>query len=184
VQDESQLTLQHNTIEGNGKVGLLVSHLAEPRVVGNVITGNQHSGIILQNFAGGEFRKNIISNNGANVQLLNSCNALFEENTIRAGPGGGVLFRNETTCTLRRNMISDNGMANITVPRQPLSPKPETEITARRLLCALRVLRYCALRERERERRERGCAWSAREGVVVERDVVQDGRRRQGARGS
>jgi len=115
VQDESSVTLQNNTMEGNIKVGLLVSHLAEPFVSNNTIKDNKHTGVILQNFAGGEFRDNQICNNGANVQLLNGCNALFEGNTIRGAPGGGVLFRNETTCTLRKNMISDNGFANLAV---------------------------------------------------------------------
>ena len=41
--------------------------------------------MILQNFAGGEFRNNTILNNGANIQLLNACNALFEGNTILRG---------------------------------------------------------------------------------------------------
>jgi len=115
VQDESTVTLQNNVMDGNVKVGLLVSHLSEPTVCNNVIRNNKHTGVILQNFAGGEFKANTISGNGANVQLLNSCNALFEGNTIQSAPGGGVLFRNETTCTLRRNMLSGNGFANMAV---------------------------------------------------------------------
>lgn len=47
-----------------------MSDLAEPTVANNVIKSNGQSGIIVQDFAGGEILSNRISDNNTNVQLL------------------------------------------------------------------------------------------------------------------